>query len=476
MRNRYIDFKIETSDSFIDIRRSYQETIMFFALRNVETGLLTFNYRPPECDQAQSIDEESIISYLAPVLTVTPNKKSKFIESRNEVFSDVKRYLYRVKKISVFELEKFIIDNYGLGSDLAKVYVKGWLAIQELRFVKNDNSRTIVRLNHRIDKEQKEIEFYSMLSRELHSKSQRIELLLSHGPTKGSFRENLFISLIKKYLPSKFGVSSGFIYGKPYQIDIIVYDQLHYTPYFNEDNIVVIDYSAVRAIIEVKSTLSKKTLFEALTHINSVYNGIHQLPIFKGVLCYKTLIKNEKTLLDHVKKYYNSKLEIDYNISMDDYEDEVRFMKKIKTTSIKAPFEIIDSICVLDQFYIEGTIIQSDLDHKTFNPPGLYYYDDYKYENLSTVLFIRNLFSFLDIGVYEKKVNNQMPSDMIWRKKLENSITIHDDWIPSSFYRQGIEVHPNVENFNKLSKHFDEWKEGKLGNDAFTSIIDQLFE
>ena len=104
------------------------------------------------------------------------------------------------------------------------------------------------------------LEYNLSLSDELNGIHRRLDMLISHMPTIGNYREIILRSFLAKYLPSRYRVATGFILGRSQspkgQIDILIYDRLHSVPVFREGDLVVIPAGAVRAIIEVKSTLT----------------------------------------------------------------------------------------------------------------------------------------------------------------------------------------------------------------------------
>lgn len=98
---------------------------------------------------------------------------------------------------------------------------------------------------------------------------------LQHGTTVGDATEAGWRSVLKDFLPKKYGVSSGFIIdsfgGQSDQIDIIIHDQ-QYSPLFLRtppDNL-VIPAESVYAVFEVKQSLNKDHVRYASDKINSV--------------------------------------------------------------------------------------------------------------------------------------------------------------------------------------------------------------
>lgn len=139
--------------------------------------------------------------------------------------------------------------------------------------------------------------YASSFANELAAQSQQIGRLVGHGPTVGSEREELLRALIERHVPTRFHVATGFVEGSSRQIDILVYDQVDFAPLFKTGNLVVVPGDAVRALIEVKSHLSRKELIDSLVHLAEARpENLNGPPIFTGVFGYDgassgTLIK-----------------------------------------------------------------------------------------------------------------------------------------------------------------------------------------
>ncbi|MGQ7937686.1 DUF6602 domain-containing protein [Paraburkholderia sp. D1E] len=106
-------------------------------------------------------------------------------------------------------------------------------------------------------------DYLSSFSDELLAKSRRIDNLINHTGTVGSYREELIRALLRQVLPTRYQVSTGFIENSPRQLDVIVWDAKRYAPLFREQDVVVVPEPAVRAIIEVKTTLNRPVKYLA---------------------------------------------------------------------------------------------------------------------------------------------------------------------------------------------------------------------
>src|SRR5713101_7162440 len=111
-------------------------------------------------------------------------------------------------------------------------------------------------------------------SKELLSATDRIHYLIGnrHQPAKGSYREALLRRLLRRVLPDRFRVSTGFIYrwadDPSRQLDVLVWDAQRYSALLEEGELAILTPESVAAIIEVKSVFSTSELrdgFELLS-------------------------------------------------------------------------------------------------------------------------------------------------------------------------------------------------------------------
>lgn len=108
-------------------------------------------------------------------------------------------------------------------------------------------------------------------SLELLSASDRVSHLIGnrHQPTKGSYREMLLRRLLRRILPDRYRVSTGFIYqweGPPSrQIDVLIWDSHEHTALLEEGELAIVDLHSVAAVVEVKSLLNRAELLDAMS-------------------------------------------------------------------------------------------------------------------------------------------------------------------------------------------------------------------
>jgi hypothetical protein len=101
---------------------------------------------------------------------------------------------------------------------------------------------------------------YRSLSLEIEALKGRVRQLIQshHWQTDGEWKETVLRSVLRRHLPPSIGVGRGFIVGErapSTQIDVLLYDTTY--PLLHQDgDLVFVVPDAVRAIIEVKATLT----------------------------------------------------------------------------------------------------------------------------------------------------------------------------------------------------------------------------
>ncbi|WP_420128766.1 DUF6602 domain-containing protein [Longimicrobium sp.] len=114
----------------------------------------------------------------------------------------------------------------------------------------------------------------------------------------GAAREELVREFLRKVLPAGVGIDSGVVYGferKPNskQIDVLVWDAIHYPAVFRAESFVIVPPEAVIAAISVKSGAARRDYKEtidnllSLTELDLAYREPADLaPIYKFGLFY----------------------------------------------------------------------------------------------------------------------------------------------------------------------------------------------
>ena len=94
------------------------------------------------------------------------------------------------------------------------------------------------------------------------------EKLVKHSPSVGTFYEDILRALITELLPTGLKAGSGFIFDPETmrtsnQLDILVYEDTSQAPFLRRGEFTVVPPKVIRAVSEVKKTLTK-------THITSI--------------------------------------------------------------------------------------------------------------------------------------------------------------------------------------------------------------
>ncbi|PEQ76579.1 DUF6602 domain-containing protein [Bacillus cereus] len=88
---------------------------------------------------------------------------------------------------------------------------------------------------------------------------------LNHNGEKGKEAEEILKNFLKKYLPKKFEVTTGFVHtdmGISNQSDIILYDASNYAPLYSGYANKIIHMNSLRAVIECTMRVNKKKIEE----------------------------------------------------------------------------------------------------------------------------------------------------------------------------------------------------------------------
>lgn len=178
--------------------------------------------------------------------------------------------------------------------------------------------------------------FSATIAAELASLSERVRFIIDHGPSVGTYRENLLQNSLRKHLPERYHVATGFIFDLPKQIDILIYDRVDYAPIFREGDLVIVPPESVRAVIEVKTKLTSSSLESALEllHLTSYFDD-NEPPFFKGIFAFESSLKSE-VLYQKIANFYT-----DWNTQAQGGPGEL----------ICQPFQHLTCACVINKAF-----------------------------------------------------------------------------------------------------------------------------
>ena len=137
--------------------------------------------------------------------------------------------------------------------------------------------------------------YFADLSAQLRSIQNRVRHLIgdAHWPSDGAWKESALRSVIRGYLPGSMSVGTGFILtaeGPSSQIDVLIYDDS--APLlFRDGDFVVATADSVRAVIEVKTSVTRAPLKVALEKLSAIshhlrQHAVHRRP-FIGLFAYE---------------------------------------------------------------------------------------------------------------------------------------------------------------------------------------------
>ena len=125
-----------------------------------------------------------------------------------------------------------------------------------------------------------------------------IKSLVKDQRVIGDYYEAIIRDVIRENVAEAFAVRRGVVLSKEgktsSECDIIVYSAAEYGPLFKSGEIVVISPDAVRCVVEVKGTLNKRHLSNAvknLSSVNELRSGIWKLIVgFNTNILYQSLV------------------------------------------------------------------------------------------------------------------------------------------------------------------------------------------
>lgn len=110
--------------------------------------------------------------------------------------------------------------------------------------------------------------FFRLKTQELGLRlNQAQSVILNHNPSIGLLFEEILRSFLSNILPGKYKVTQGFVQNaaeQSHQCDIIVYDYINYAPSYKLGSIDIIPAKAVKAVIEVKSSINRSRFQDTL--------------------------------------------------------------------------------------------------------------------------------------------------------------------------------------------------------------------
>ncbi|MGV3705400.1 MAG: DUF6602 domain-containing protein [Arcticibacter sp.] len=348
-----------------------------------------------------------------------------------------KIYKSAYHKIKVSEAIDHLVQKLQVTPEEASAFLKLQIAKGFLYFETQKGGDVIKLKSVILDIEHKK-RFLEGIADELISRSERVELLIEHSVSKGNYRELLLRNVLQKYVPKKYAVATGFIEGCPRQCDIIIYDAHNFSPFFQDGDLVVVPGKSVRAVIEVKSTLSTSELSDALDLLWDVARHRNlPAPFLKAIFAFDKGYQSQEAMADALHNYYNKP------------EKKIKFL-----------YETVNVISVLNQQCLVTDVI--DYTSKDLSIRPRIYKVESPDEDIQvySATFFNELFSYLDVEKHAKKTN------VDYFKMLGNQMQYHlyreiydQDWKPELIFTN--EHHWDLTSLWKRVSDVNNWKAGK---------------
>lgn len=306
----YPDFKPTHGSQFIDLSIPVQNIALF--ILNRKDGINEVH----QIDAARKKRGVKLEDLKGPLFRnyfqiLPPEIEPEYQKLAKNINSFVGSILYerQGQKCTVSELVTLVSKQYKIEAKLADAFLKLMKANHIIKLKSNKAKKSFYSMEYHSIRCEGKIRYLASIMSEVTGIKDRITFLISHGPTQGSYYEGLIRSVLKKYIPSKYHVATGFIEDCPNQIDILIYDRMNYPPIFQYEDLVVVGRDSVRAVIEVKSRLDSTSINEALQHIYEIFmepNHHTCLPIFKGIIALDSTRKTNATSFKDFIKFYRT--------------------------------------------------------------------------------------------------------------------------------------------------------------------------
>jgi hypothetical protein len=203
-------------------------------------------------------------------------------------------------------------------------------------------------------------DFHISTGKELLIIKDRVRNLINHWGEDGRYKEAILKSVIKRYLPEKFRIATGFVVRQSEikdehihskQIDLLIYDT-NFPVLFKEDDFVIVTSDSVLAIIEVKSNLQNADLSKVVKKANEngkfVYKGKDKKPkfFFNGIFSFdgydstKTSLETGKlahTIIDANSSLAQDEEFFNYKVNHISFNEHLFLIQK--DNSFPTPFQ-----------------------------------------------------------------------------------------------------------------------------------------
>ncbi len=223
--------------------------------------------------------------------------------------------------------------------------------------------------------------YSSSYGKELEAKKARLDELIgeAHWLSVGNYKESLLRRHLQDKIPRKFEVGTGFVLAREgnkrilsNQIDILIWDSFEHSPFFRDDDFVIIPPEACRAAIEVKGTLDHEQFKAALENLDSLSQFRlllgNQFKISRQIFGYSkdSKIKFPYSLWNTIYNYYkkNDLISLEERISWMNVAGETWYTPWINTVAVLGHGVIVlQELTINDQRHAAFTAYKTETDN-----------------------------------------------------------------------------------------------------------------
>lgn len=325
--------------------------------------------------------DESLLG-VYPFSFYTFEKHERLAKSMSTILDLVCAMLGKHKTLSLEKLTEILVknkDKYKFSDEHAP-WILRCLVASKAVVAKQKGAMVTFALSPSQEGREKKRKFSASIASELAALSERVRYIIDHGPTVGTYRESLLQNVLKKHLPERYHVATGFIYGLGNQIDILIYDRVDYAPLFREGDLVIVPPESVRAVIEVKTSLTKEKIQSALELLDRASRfDDNEPPFFKGIFAFESSLKTETI----------------YELIGDFYTDIHVQAQGGPGTLIHRPFQQLTCACVIGKLFAYTKYVKNG-DNRLV--PVLYSKNSLTELESQTSLFMQSLLAHLKFG------------------------------------------------------------------------------
>lgn len=297
--------------------------------------------------------------------------------------------------------------------------------------------------------------YLESFSEELLVKSRRIDHLIRHTGTVGSYREGLLRNMLRQILPQRYEVSTGFVENCPRQLDIIIWESHRYGALFRDGDIVVVPAASVRAVIEVKTTLSTGPLDEALDILDEVMRVTPPLiPVFKGIFAFESEYIQSQSVAERVRTFYLGKRSDGIN-SREHY-----YM-----------FQGVQMICVPHAHLVRHRYQKCNVSG-SYPRPSMEWYDTSGSGDVNTAAFIAEILMYLDIDPAAKSTQLELFHPLLKYLRSGAHLQLFDDHWRPRLHRTDLMWTQTADGADRYICKFIQFRSGQISADELAADTD----